>query len=438
VLLSNRVHPDGKGDATPLRARVATIVAAALRQLPDESVLRAERWTGTDFGAAGSVPRRSDDMDGRTLTGIDVLRADGFKLLKGKRAGLITNHTGRARTGEATIDLIAAAKDVTLVALFSPEHGIRGILDEKVESSRDEKTGLPIYSLYGATTRPTAEMLQGIDTLVLDLQDIGARFYTYTTTMAYVMEEAAKRKIGVIVLDRPNPVTGAQIEGPTLDQSELSFTAYYPMPIRHGMTLGEMALLFNAEKKIGADLTVVEMKNWSRDDWFDATGLTWVNPSPNMRNMVAASLYTGIGAIEASNVSVGRGTDSPFEQLGAPWIDGPRLAAELNRRNLPGVRFYPISFTPTSSRFANELCHGVFIIVTDRDRMRAVRVGLEVAAALYRLSPTTFEVEKVGRLFGADTVRRIRGGEEPAAIATAWSRAESGWRLLRAKHLKYR
>jgi len=438
ILLSNRVHPDGKGDATPLRARVATIVASALRQLPGESALRKQRWTGTDFGAAGSAPRRSDDMDGRTLTGIDVLRADSFKLLKGKRVGLITNHTGRARTGEATIDLIAAAKDVTLVALFSPEHGIRGILDEKVESSRDEKTGLPIYSLYGATTRPTAEMLQGIDTLVLDLQDIGARFYTYTTTMAYVMEEAAKRKIGVIVLDRPNPVTGVQIEGPTVDQRELGFTAYYPMPIRHGMTLGELAKLFNAENKLGADLTVVEMKNWSRDAWFDATGLTWVNPSPNMRNMVAASLYTGIGAIEASNVSVGRGTDSPFEQLGAPWIDGPRLAAELNRRNLPGVRFYPISFTPTSSRFANELCHGVFVVVTDRDRLRPVRVGLEVASALYRLFSTPFEVDKVGRLFGADTVRRIRGGEETAAIATAWVRAESQWRLLRSKYLLYR
>jgi len=438
VLLSNRVHPDGKGDATPLRARVATIVASALRQLPDESALRDQRWTGTDFGAAGSVPRRSDETDGRTLNGIDVLRADGFKILKGKRVGLITNHTGRARTGEATIDLIAAAKDVTLVALFSPEHGIRGILDEKVESSTDERTGLPIYSLYGANTRPTADMLQGIDTLVLDLQDIGARFYTYTTTMAYVMEEAAKRKIGVVVLDRPNPVTGVQIEGPTVDQSELGFTAYYPMPIRHGMTLGELAKLFNAENKIGADLTVVDMKNWSRDAWFDATGLTWVNPSPNMRNMVAASLYTGIGAIEASNVSVGRGTDSPFEQLGAPWIDGPRLASELNRRNLPGVRFYPISFTPTSSRFANELCHGVFVIVTDRDRMRPVRVGLEVASALYRLFPTTFEIDKVGRLFGADTVRRIRAGEDPGAIATAWSRAESGWRLLRAKYLKYR
>jgi uncharacterized protein YbbC (DUF1343 family)/CubicO group peptidase (beta-lactamase class C family) len=438
VLLSNRVHPDGKGDATPLRARVATIVASALRQLPDQSVLRGARWTGTDFAAAGTLPRRSDDTDGRTLNGIDVLRADGFKILKGKRVGLITNHTGRARTGEATIDLLAAAKDVTLVALFSPEHGIRGILDENVESSKDEKTGLPIYSLYGANTRPTADMLQGIDTLVLDVQDIGARFYTYMTTMAYVMEEAAKRKIAVVVLDRPNPVTGVSIEGPTVDPSELSFTAYYPMPIRHGLTLGELALLFNAEKKIGADLTVVEMKNWSRDAWFDATGLTWVNPSPNMRNMVAASLYTGIGAIETSNVSVGRGTDSPFEQLGAPWVDGPRLAAELNRRNLPGVRFYSISFTPASSRFANEPCHGVFIIVTDRDRMRPVRVGLEVASALYRLFPTTFEVDKVGRLFGADTVRRIRAGEDPAAIATAWSRPESGWRLLRAKYLKYR
>ena len=438
VLLTNRVHPDGKGDAGPLRARVATIVAAALRQLPDESALRKERWTGTDFGAAGSVPGRSDDTDGRTLNGIDVLRADGFTILKGKRVGLITNHTGRARSGEATIDLIAAAKDVTLVALFSPEHGIRGILDEKVESSKDEKTGLPIYSLYGATTRPTDDMLRGIDTLVLDLQDIGSRFYTYTTTMAYVMEEAAKRQIGVVVLDRPNPVTGVHIEGPTVDQSELSFTAYYPMPIRHGMTLGELGLLFNAEKKIGADLTVVEMKNWGRDAWFDATGLAWVNPSPNMRNMVAASLYTGIGAIEASNVSVGRGTDTPFEQLGAPWIDGPRLAAELNRRNLPGVRFYPISFTPTSSRFANELCHGVFIIVTDRDRMRPVRVGLEVASVLYRLFPAPFEVDKVGRLFGADTVRRIRGGEDPAAIATAWVRAESQWRLRRVKYLLYR
>ena len=438
IFLSNRVHPDGKGDATPVRARVATVVASALRLLPDDSVLRSKRWTGGDFGASGAAPRRGDETDGRTLNGIDVLRAEGFARLKGKKVGLITNHTGRARTGEATIDLMAAAKDVTLVALFSPEHGIRGILDEDVPSSKDEKTGLPIYSLYGPTRRPTDEMLQGIDTLVLDLQDIGSRFYTYTTTMGYVMEEAAKRRIAVVVLDRPNPVNGVAIEGPTVGQEELSFTAYHPMPIRHGMTLGELALLFNAERKIGADLTVVEMKHWGREAWFDATGLSWVNPSPNMRNMVAASLYTGIGAIEASNVSVGRGTDTPFEQVGAPWIDAPRLAAELNGRNLPGVRFYPTSFTPSSSRFAGELCHGVFIIVTDRGQLTPVRVGLEIASALYRLFPGPFEIDRVGRLFGADTVRRIRAGEAPSAIATAWVRAEAAWRLLRAKYLRYR
>jgi uncharacterized protein YbbC (DUF1343 family)/CubicO group peptidase (beta-lactamase class C family) len=438
ILLTNRVHPDGKGDAGPIRARVATVVASALRQLPAESVLRGQRWTGADLAAAGSAPRRADEAEGRTLTGIDVLKADGFKLLGGKRVGLVTNHTGRARTGEATIDLLAGLKDITLVALFSPEHGIRGILDEKVDSSKDDKTGLPIHSLYGAANRPTAEMLQGIDTLVVDLQDIGARFYTYMTTMGYVMEEAAKRNIAVVVLDRPNPVNGVSIEGPLVDQSELSFVAYHPMPIRHGMTLGELARLLNAEKKLGANLTVVDAKYWDRDSWFDQTGLTWINPSPNMRNMVAANLYTGIGAIEASNVSVGRGTDAPFEQFGAPWIDSPRLAAELNGRILPGVRFYPVSFTPSSSRFANELSHGVFIIVTDRDRLRPVRVGLEVASALYRLFPEAFELDKVGRLFGADTVRRIRAGEDPGAIAASWARGESAWRLLRSKYLNYR
>ena len=438
VLLSNRVHPDGKGDVTPLRARVATIVASSLRQMPDGAALRQQRWSGTDFGAAGTAPRRGDETEGRTRSGIDVLRADAFKLLQGKRVGLVTNHTGRARDGVATIDLLASAKGVQLAALFSPEHGIRGILDEKVPSSTDEKTGVPIYSLYGATTRPTDEMLKGLDTIVVDLQDIGARFYTYTTTLAYVMEEAAKRKIAVVVLDRPNPITGVQIEGPSLDAAELGFTAYFPMPIRHGMTLGELAKLFNAENKIGAALTVVSLTQWNRDDWFDDTGLMWVNPSPNMRNMVAASLYPGIGAIEASNLSVGRGTDTPFEQLGAPWVDGVRLAAELNRRNLPGVRFYPMTFTPASSKFANQVCQGVFITVTDRSRLRPVRVGLEVASALFRLYPQQFTVDGVGRLFGADTVRRLRAGDDPADISNAWARAEAQWRILRAKYLLYR
>ena len=438
VLLTNRVHPNGKGDAVPLRARVATVVAAALRQVPESISNREVRLTGTDFGAASTIPHRSDETGGRTRFGIDVLRADGFKLLQGRKVGLVTNHTGRARTGEATIDLIAGAKGVQLVALFSPEHGIRGILDEKVPSSTDEKTGLPIYSLYGATQRPTDEMLKGIDTMVVDLQDIGARFYTYTTTLAYVMEEAAKRKIAVVVLDRPNPVTGTAIEGPTLEKTELGFTAYFPMPIRHGMTLGELATLFNAENKIGANLTVVKMTNWNRDDWFDDTGVMWINPSPNMRNLVAASLYPGIGGIEASNLSVGRGTDTPFEQLGAPWIDGVTLAAELNTRGLPGVRFYPVSFTPTGSKYANELCQGVFIVVTDRSKLKPVRVGIEVASLLYTRYPKQYTVDGVGRLFGADAVKRIRSGDDPEVIANSWARAEGPWRALRAKYLLYR
>lgn len=438
VFLSNRVHPDGTGDVTPLRARVATIVAAALENVPAAGVLRQRTWTGSDFGAVGSTPVRGDEPAGRTLSGIDVLRASNFALLQGRRVGLVTNHTGIARGGESTIDLIAAAKGVTLVSLFSPEHGIRGVLDDNVPAEVDAKTGLPIHSLYGATMRPTDEMFQGLDTLVIDLQDIGARFYTYMTTMAYVMEEAAKRKIRVVVLDRVNPIGGAAVEGPTIDETELSFTAYMPMPIRHGLTMGELASVFNAERKIGADLTVVKLEHWTRDAWFDEAGLPWINPSPNMRNLVAASLYTGVGAIEASNISVGRGTDTPFEQIGAPWIDGVALAAELNGRAIPGVRFYPLRFTPTASRYAKESCGGVFIVVTDRARLRPVRLGIELAVALFRLYPQSFNVDQVGRLFGADTVRRIRSGQTAAEIAASWGRAEARWRLLRAPHLLYR
>jgi uncharacterized protein YbbC (DUF1343 family) len=373
------------------------------------------------------------------LSGIDVLKADGFKILRGKNVGLVTNHTGRARDGATTIDLIHGAKDVKLVALFSPEHGIRGVLDAKVASSKDEKTGLVIHSLYGDTRRPSAGMLEGIDTLVIDIQDIGTRFYTYMTTMAYVMEEAAKRKIAVVVLDRVNPINGFQIEGPSLDKAQLGFTGYFPMPIRHGMTLGELATLFNAENKIGADLTVVQVKNWSRDDWFDSTGLPWINPSPNMRNLIQATLYPGIGAIEGTNISVGRGTDSPFEQIGAPWIDGVKLADALNARNIPGIRFYPIRFTPTSSKHANEECQGVFMIVTDRAALRPVRVGVEIASLLAKHHGAQYQLEAAERLFGSkEGLARIRAGEDPMAVVGSWSGAEARWRLLRAKYLLYR
>jgi uncharacterized protein YbbC (DUF1343 family)/CubicO group peptidase (beta-lactamase class C family) len=435
IFLSNRVHPDGKGDVTPLRARVATVAAAAVTNLPASA--RQKLWTGRDFGASGTLMARSSSP---VLSGVDVLRADGFAALRGKRVGLLTNHTGRSRDGGTTIDLIYSAKDVKLVALFSPEHGIRGVLDSNVPSTMDEKTGLTIHSLYGESRRPSAAMLDGLDTIVIDLQDIGARFYTYMTTMAYVMEEATKRQIGVVVLDRPNPINGFQIEGPSLDKGQLSFTGYFPaMPIRHGMTLGELARLFNAENKIGATLTVVEAKNWVRDAWFDSTGLPWINPSPNMRNLIQATLYPGIGAIEGTNVSVGRGTDTPFEQIGAPWIDGVALAEALNARRLAGIRFYPVRFTPTSSKYAGEECEGVFMIVTDRLALRPVRVGVEIAAMLHKLHGTRFELEAAERLFGSrEGITRIRAGDDPASIAASWADAEARWRRLRTQYLLYR
>jgi len=328
---------------------------------------------------------------------------------------------------------------MTLVALFSPEHGIRGTVDDKVESSRDEKTGLPIHSLYGATLRPTDAMLTGIDTIVVDLQDIGARFYTYPATIGYILEEAARRKIGVVVLDRPNPIDGVDVEGPNQDASAIGFNGYLPMPIRHGMTLGELARLFNGEKHLGAELTVIPMKNWHREDWFDETGITWSNPSPNMRNLVAATVYPGVGAIEGTNISVGRGTDAPFEQFGAPWIDGGALAAALNARGLTGVRFYPTTFTPAAgAKLGGQVCRGVFVIVTDRDQLRPVRLGLEIAAALMRLHGSKFDLDAAAKLFGSKvTLARVRSGEDPATIASSWSADEAKWRTLRAQYLLY-
>jgi len=429
------VHPDGNGDVTPLRARVATIAAAALTSPISK---RDQAAAAGDFGPSGfSTPSASALAP--VLTGIDVLRAEGFASLNGKRIGLVTNHTGRARDGSTTIDLLHKSPGHTLVALFSPEHGIRGLLDANVPAMNDDATGLPIHSLYGETRRPTDAMLSGIDTLVIDLQDVGARFYTYATTMAYLLEEAARHKIGIIVLDRPNPVDGFHIEGPALDASEAGFTGYFPaMPIRHGMTLGELATLFNNEKNIGASLTVVAMKNWRRDDWFDRTGLPWINPSPNMRNLIQATLYPGIGAFEGTNLSVGRGTDAPFEQIGAPWIDGVQLAATLNARNIPGISFYPVRFTPASSKYANEACSGVFMIVSDRLALRPVRLGVEIASALHKLYGSTFDLNAAHRLFGSnDGLSRIGAGADPEDIADSWAPAEARWRRMRAKYLLY-
>jgi len=436
VFMSSRLHPDGGGDVVGLRARVATLVASALVDLP------AAAARALEFPRPAPVPPpapRRAPLSEPVLAGIDVLRADGFAALEGKRVGLLTNHTGLARDGATTIDLLWEAPGVDLRVLFSPEHGIRGVLDAGVPSEVDQRTGLPIHSLYGDTRRPTAAMLEDLDAVVVDLQDIGARFYTYMTTMAYVVEAAAERGLEVVVLDRPNPIGGIEIEGPALDETFAGFTGYLPaMPIRHGMTLGELARLFNDVAGIGAELTVVAMRGWRRDAWFDETGLAWINPSPNMRNLYQATLYPGIGAFEQTNISVGRGTDTPFEHVGAPWIDGRALAVALNARGLPGVRFYPVRFMPSSSRFAGEPCQGVFIVVTDREAVRPVRVGLEIAAALEGLHGDVFDLEAAGRLFGsAEGLRRIAAGEAPAAVAASWAAAERAWRALRAKYLLY-
>ena len=417
VFLSNRVHPDGEGNVTALRGRVATLAAAAVSDV--------------EFGSgAGSA---------NVLTGVDSLERDLFATLSGERVGLVTNHSGRTRSGVSTIDLLHRAPDVDLRRLFSPEHGIRGELDTQVADDIDPGTGLTVHSLYGTTRRPTAAMLEGLDVVVIDLQDAGARFYTYATTMAYVMEAAADQGLRVVVLDRPNPVNGVAVEGPVLDDSAQGFTGYHSMPVRHGLTLGELARVFNDEREIRVGLDVVAMEGWRRGMWFDETGVTWVSPSPNLRTVGQAALYPGIGAIEGTNISVGRGTDTPFEQIGAPWVDGVRLSRFLNDRGLGGVRFYPVEFRPTSSVFAHELCRGVHVIVTNRDALRPVRVGLEIAAALHRLHPGVFDLDAAVRLLGSqDALDRIKAGDDPADIAASWSQGEREWRSRVAPFLLYR
>ncbi|HEY0079971.1 MAG TPA: exo-beta-N-acetylmuramidase NamZ domain-containing protein [Pyrinomonadaceae bacterium] len=453
VFLSNRVHPEGKGDVSALRGRIASIVAASVM---DTSVERAREESGrfasellTELARLTATAESARALqtsagagavaDAEVLTGIDVLERDGFKQLAGLRVGLITNHTGRDRAGRQTIDALREAPGVRLVALFSPEHGIRGASDENVSDSKDEKTGLPIYSLYGEMRRPRAEQLKDLDALVFDVQDIGTRFYTYISTLGHVMEEAARARVPVFVLDRPNPIGGTETEGPIADEDRLSFTSYHPIPVRHGMTVGELAQLFNEQRKIGCDLRVVRMENWRRSMWLDATGLLWVNPSPNMRSLNQATLYPGVGLLETTNVSVGRGTDTPFEIIGAPWLDGRRLAAHLNARNLPGIRFVPVRFTPKASVFKGEECGGVNLIVTDRARFSPVRTGIEIAHALRRLYPSDWKADDYLRLLAnADTLERLKRGDAPDDIIRAWQPRLEEFRRARASVLLYR
>ena len=351
----------------------------------------------------------------RVLNGIDVLREQNFAPLAGKRVGLITNHTGLAADGVSTIDLLFQTDVCKLTALFSPEHGIRGLADEKVDSSVDKVTGLQIYSLYGETRHPTPEMLRGIDALVFDIQDIGARFYTYITTMAYAMEAAVKADIQFYVLDRPNPVGGVKIEGPMLDVDKTSFIGYMPMPARHGMTVGELARYFNVENHIGVKLEVIPMKGWRRTHMFWDTGQTWVNPSPNMRSVSAAILYPGVCLLEQTNVSVGRGTEKPFEIVGAPWIQPDSFARHLREAGLAGVEFVPLYFTPESSRHQGIRSGGVNLIITDSEKLNSVSLGLTLISVLRKLYASTFEIDRVQDILGNDEVMQIlKSGKTPA------------------------
>ena len=360
--------------------------------------------------------------DDGVLTGIDALVRDGFRALGGSRVGLVTNHTGLTRDGRAAIDVLHSAPNVSLEALFGPEHGIRGEVDEHVADGQDDKTGLPIWSLYGARTRPTAQQLAELDTLVFDIQDIGCRFYTYLSTLGHVLEAASAAALRVVVLDRPNPIGGLAAEGPLADAEALSFVAYHPVPVRHGLTLGEMARLLHAEKSLTCPLEVVACEGWHRGDWYDATGLVWTNPSPNMRRLTAATLYPGIGLLEFTNVSVGRGTDTPFEVFGAPYLAPRAFASALNAEGLPGVRFVPCRFTPNCSVFSGEACGGVQIIVTDRDRLNAVQVGLTMAVILRRLYPESWQPEKLQTLLvNAQTQEALLAGATYADMSGGWA-----------------
>ncbi len=421
VILTNRLHPDEKkGNVTELRRQIATIVAGAI----------------TKDGERVFTERTS--LSKPVLTGTDVIVRDKFSILKGKSVGLVTNHTGRASDGTPLIDLLAKADGVKLVALFSPEHGIRGEKDEKVGDGKDEKTGLPVYSLYGERRKPTAETLKGIDTLVYDIQDIGCRFYTYPSTLGLCLEAAKEQGIKIVVLDRPNPIGGVLIEGPVRDPGRGSFVGFHELPLRHGLTIGELVTLFNVERNIGANLEVVTCENWRRGDTLDRTGLPWRNPSPNMRHLTAALLYPGIGLLETTNISVGRGTERPFEWIGAPWIDSRKLAQALNAQRIPGLRFVPVNRSPISSVHKDKDCGGVDILVDDWNALRPVHVGLTIATVLRKTYAKEWDPKRFDTLLlHKATFDGVLAGKPVAELEQAWQPDLAKYRERRAKVLLY-
>jgi len=407
---------------------VVGVTSLALRPAPRDSAPLASPTPSSPVQAAE-----------QTQTGIDVLEQQNFAPLRGKRVGLITNQTGVDSQGRRTIDVLAHADGVKLVALFSPEHGIAGQLDTaNVANATDAATGLKIFSLYGDTRHPTDLMLQGLDALVFDIQGAGVRFYTFITTMGYCMEAAAQHKISFFVLDRPDPLGGEKIQGPMLDPSRISFVGYFRLPVIYGMTFGELAKMFNAENNLSLDLHVIAMKNWRRGQTFDQTGLTWIPPSPNLRTLNEVFLYPGVEILQPAGVSVGRGTDAPFEQLGAPWVHADVLLNSLNAKQVPGVRFTAASFTPSDGLYKGGACAGVRIEITDGTAFDSIRTGLEIADSLHRLNPERFEVTKLMDLLASQTTVDGLIAYQPAAgIIASWADDLAQFSALRAKYLLY-
>jgi uncharacterized protein YbbC (DUF1343 family) len=445
VLLTNAVHVKD-GNVITLRTEVATAVAAALQLQPsEEQKMRVARITGYNEAAVAS--RRVVVRNGQVSNGIDELEARDFDALRvpgaaTPRVGLVTNQTGVDSRGNRTIDILAHVRGLHLSAIFSPEHGVQGTSDKAdVGDTKDGPTGVTVYSVYGdsdAKRRPPLDVLRMLDVLVFDIQDAGVRFYTYETTLGYFLEAAAKLGKPVVVLDRPNPINGAYVQGPVSDTGQESFLNYYAVPVRHGMTIGELAKLYNTERHINANLTVVPMKGWLRGDWFDSTSQLWVNPSPNLRDLNQVTLYPGVALIEGTNISVGRGTDTPFEVVGAPWVSARRLAAYLNERTIAGVRFVPTLFTPTSGPYAHQQCEGIQIVVTNREVLDAPELGMELAAALHKAAPTGFDIGHVRPLLvNQAAFTALQAGQDPRRIADDWRDGVEQFMQIRKKYLIY-
>lgn len=453
VMMSNAVYPNGPSGITGVRAAVANAAATALGIRSDDGKLITQI---TGYNESLSGERRWQDRNGSVLTGIDVLEADHFTELSQLaskhggtlRIGLLTNQTGLDGQGRRTIDVLnkeasAAVPGLQLKQLFSPEHGISGSVDKPdIANSTDSATGLPVISLYGSSKEqrhPSLEALRGLDAVIVDLQDAGVRFYTYEAAVRYLLETGAHTGTEIVILDRPDPIGGSFVQGPLSDPNSESYVNVAPIPVRHGMTLGELARYFKGEYGLHAALTVVAMQGWQRGDWFDATSLTWINPSPNLRSLSEAILYPAIGLIETTDVSVGRGTDTPFQYVGAPWVDARALAYELNARFLSGIRFVPVNFTPESPYpYAKQLCHGIELVVTDRNVLDTPELGLEIAAALHRLYPEQYQLGKIDALLAnREVLRDLESGRDPQHIDEDWQRALQNFLEKRKPYLLY-